>query len=336
MAQPLPRVVKQPGGPNEYLAYLTRPEMRHLRANPAAPHNERLPDTGPLNTFNGVPLFWEADMADAMGNPDGASGSGHPDHGISGVVGSSGASYDSWGDMMASQPTSDPIGNPGDDARASEGGGEPQPANTGTRDTGTGTGTGTENGTGNGTGGGDSGPSDAELLAQRIADAMGAINSLFGNRQGVYDRLRDSSYALSESGIADAYQRAARKLGFQMLRQGVDTGQIDIDLRADLSKLKNDSLADAMRHAQGLAEGLRAKDSAKKSGLMSQALTGNLTPGQVGGMSGTLSAGVPQSWGGIADIAWNIPSGFAPGGGGGFMPNWKDMGNATPYFGASS
>jgi hypothetical protein len=165
---------------------------------------------------------------------------------------------------------------------------------------------------------------------------MGAINSLFGNRQGVYDGLRDSSYALSQSGIADAYQKAARKLGFQMLRQGQDTGQVDIDLRADLSKLKNDSLADAMRHAQGLAEGLRTKDSAKRSGLMSQALTGNLTPGQIGGMSGTLSAGVPQSWGGIADIGWNIPSGFAPGGGGGFMPNWKDMGNATPYFGASS
>ena len=54
----LPRVVKQPGGPNEYLAYLTRPEMQHLRANPAAPHDERLPDKGPLNTFNGVPLFW--------------------------------------------------------------------------------------------------------------------------------------------------------------------------------------------------------------------------------------------------------------------------------------
>ena len=328
MSQPLPRVVKQPGGPNEYLAYLTRPEMQHLRANPAAPHNERLPDTGPLNTFRGVPLFYGpgADMggySDAVGDAMGNAGAD--------------AEEADWGHYMDSyEDRYGGIGNPGDDARASEGGGEPQPANTGTRDTGTGTGTGTENGTGNGTGGGDSGPSDAELLAQRIADAMGAINSLFGNRQGVYDKLRDSSYALSESGIADAYQRAARKLGFQMLRQGVDTGQIDIDLRADLSKLKNDSLADAMRHAQGLAEGLRAKDSAKKSGLMSQALTGNLTPGQVGGMSGTLSAGVPQSWGGIADIGWNIPSGFAPGGGGGFMPNWKDMGNATPYFGASS
>ena len=47
MAQPLPRVVQQPGGPNEYLAYLSRPEMAHLRSNPAAPHDERLPDKGP-------------------------------------------------------------------------------------------------------------------------------------------------------------------------------------------------------------------------------------------------------------------------------------------------
>jgi hypothetical protein len=165
---------------------------------------------------------------------------------------------------------------------------------------------------------------------------MGAINSLFAGRQGVYDKLRDSSYALSQSGISDSYTRALRKLGFQMLRQGQDTGQVDIDLRADLSKLKNDSLADAMRHAQGLSEGLRTRDSAKRAGLRSQALSGNLTPGQIGGLSGTFSAGVPQSWGGIADIGWNIPSGFAPGGGGGFMPNWKDMGNATPYFGANS
>jgi hypothetical protein len=173
-------------------------------------------------------------------------------------------------------------------------------------------------------------------MAERINDALNAINSLFAGRQGVYDKLRDSSYALSQSGIADAYQKASRKLGFQMLRQGQDTGQVDIDLRSDLSKLKNDSLADAMRHAQGLAEGLRTKDSAKRAGLNSQALTGMLDPGQVGGMAGTFSAGVPQSWGGIADIGWNIPSGFAPGGGGGFMPNWKDLGNATPYFGASS
>jgi hypothetical protein len=173
-------------------------------------------------------------------------------------------------------------------------------------------------------------------MAERINDALNAINGLFAGRQGVYDKLRDSSYALSQSGIADAYQRASRKLGFQMLRQGQDTGQVDIDLRSDLSKLKNDSLADAMRHAQGLSEGLRTKDSAKRAGLRSKALTGMLNPGQIGGMRGEFSAGVPQSWGGIADIGWNIPTGFAPGGGGGFMPNWKDLGNATPYFGASS
>ena len=58
MVQPLPRVVRQPRGPNEYLAYLTRPEMAHLRRDPAAPHHERLPDKGALNTFRGVPLFY--------------------------------------------------------------------------------------------------------------------------------------------------------------------------------------------------------------------------------------------------------------------------------------
>ena len=76
MAQPLPRVVTHPDGQNEYLAYLTRPEMQHLRANPAAPHDERLPDTGPLNTFNGVPLFWGAGEGSGVGDsgPDGGWG----------------------------------------------------------------------------------------------------------------------------------------------------------------------------------------------------------------------------------------------------------------------
>ena len=332
MAQPLPPVVKQPGGPNEYLAYLSRPEMQHLRSNPAAPYDERLPDKGPLNTFRGVPLFW------------GGEGPGNDGQGFGGDSADSsaaGGGYDSLGDGPNYGGWNPSVGvnvygNPGDDARASEGGGEPRPAATGTRppavsitgpvDSGTDTSDGDEG----------TGKSDAELMAERINDALNAISSLFSNRQGVYDKLRDSSYALSQSGIADAYQRASRKLGFQMLRQGQDTGQVDIDLRSDLSKLKNDSLADAMRHAQGLSEGLRTKDSAKRAGLNTQALSGRLDPGQVGGMAGTFSAGVPQSWGGIADIGWNIPSGFAPGGGGGFMPNWKDMGNATPYFGASS
>tara|TARA_B100000949_G_scaffold69175_1_gene61511 strand:- start:11283 stop:12260 length:978 start_codon:yes stop_codon:yes gene_type:complete len=325
MAQPLPRVVRQPRGPNEYLAYLTRPEMAHLRSNPAAPHDERLPDKGPLNTFRGVPLFYAEGVG--MGGYSDAVGD---------AMGNAGADAEEadWGHYMDSyEDQYGGIGNPGDDPRASEGGGEPQPAATG--------GTtvvpvdSTTNGTTNGGTDTQAGPTEAELLADRIADAMGAISGLFGNRQGVYDRLRDASYALSESGIGDAYTKAARRLNFQMLRQGLDTGQPDIDLRADLSTLKNNSLADAMRHAQGLSEALRQRDAAKRSSLMSQALSGNLMPGQVSGMAGTLSAGVPQSWGGIADIGWNIPSGYAGGGYGGFMPNWRSQ-DTGAYFGSIS
>ena len=324
MSHPLPPVVRQPGGPNEYLAYLTGPEMQHLRSNKAAPHDERLPDKGPLNTFRGVPLFWEADMADAMGDPDGASGGGW----------SQGVGRDDIG-YMSDHPEygGGPIGDPGDDPRASEGGGDWQIQEA---TTGPGPGAGDDNGNGSGSGSDEpSGPTEAELLAERIADAMGAISGLFAGRQGVYDRLRDSSYALSESGIADAYAKAGRRLQFQMLRQGLETGQPDIDLRADLSKVKNDSLADAMRHAQGLSESLRQRDAAKRSSLMSQALSGNLMPGQVGGMAGTLSAGVPQSWGGIADIGWNIPTGYAPSGYEGFTPDWRSQ-DTGAYFGSIS
>ena len=310
MAQPLPRVVRQPRGPNEYLAYLTRPEMAHLRRDPAAPHDERLPDKGPLNTFRGVPLFYDPSFG-------------------GGDFGEFGGGYNGgWGGDDSN------IGDPGDDPRASEGGGEPPTV----IDPNTGAPPPVAVVTPPPVGGGvveDDKPTEAELLAERIEDALNAIGGLFGNRQGVYNRLRDSSYALSESGIGDAYTKAARRLNFQMLRQGLDTGQPDIDLRADLSTLKNNSLADAMRHAQGLSEALRQRDAAKESNLRSQALTGRLTPGQIGGMGGSLSAGVPQSWSGISDIGWNIPTGYASSGYGGFMPNWRSQ-DTGAYFGSSS
>ena len=110
MAQPLPRVVRQPRGPNEYLAYLTRPEMAHLRRNPAAPHHERLPDKGPLNTFRGVPLFYGPGVG--MG-------------GYSDAVGEAlGESHGAEGPDLPTSFAVDPIGDPGDNPRASEGGGE--------------------------------------------------------------------------------------------------------------------------------------------------------------------------------------------------------------------
>ena len=331
MSHPLPPVVRQPGGPNEYLAYLTGPEMQHLRSNKAAPHDERLPDKGPLNTFRGVPLFYgpgagmggigEGGYSDAVGDAMG--------HGTGGGMGPDDSPDGSYiGDYGGG-----PIGDPGDDPRASEGGGDWQIQEA---TTGPGPGAGDDNDNGNGSGSDEpSGPTEAELLADRIADAMGAISGLFAGRQGVYDRLRDSSYALSESGIGDAYEKAARRLRFQMLRQGLETGQPDIDMRADLSKVKSDSLADAMRHAQSLSESLRQRDAAKRSNLMSQALTGRLMPGQVSGMAGTLSAGVPQAWGGISDIGWNIPTGYAPSGYGSFYPDWRSQ-DTGAYFGDTS
>ena len=331
--KPLPRVVKQGrNAPNEYLAYLTRPEMRHLRANPAAPHDERLPDKGPLNTLQVVPMFWG--VGDGPGAGTGADGGGDSmGHDAMGGYASGLDAHES-GYGMPVDPG--PIGDPGDDPRASEGGGdwehEPQPAAAGPTDPIVDP---PSNGNGTDTPAADTGPTEAELLAERIADAMNAIKGLFGNRQGVYNRLRDASYDLSESGIADAYAKAGRRLNFQMLRQGLDTGQPDIDLRADLSKVKNDSLADAMRHAQGLSEALMQRDASKRSSLMSQALTGQLTPGAIGGMAGTLSAGVPQSWGGISDIGWNIPTGYASSGYGGFMPSWQSQ-DTGAYFGSTS
>ena len=322
------------------LKYVTALEEEMLRR--ADPHNsdidkEKHYGPGGVESLNdsglGDSAPGESEGTGYGGDPGGYSGyGGWGDYGEDNTGAQVGLSKGGWGSSIGGGP----IGDPGDDPRASEGGGdweieEPR--------TGPGPGPGPGSGAGPVNGGTDTpeddGPTEAELLAARIADAMGAISSLFAGRQGVYDRLRDSSYALSESGIADAYERAARRLRFQMLRQGLDTGQPDIDLRADLSKVKNDSLANAMRHAQGLSEALRQRDAAKRSSLMSQALSGNLMPGQVSGMAGTLSAGVPQSWGGIADIGWNIPTGYAPSGYGGFMPDWRSQ-DTGAYFGSLS
>ena len=333
MAQPLPRVVTHPDGQNEYLAYLTRPEMQHLRANPAAPHDERLPDTGPLNTFRGVPLFYapgEAEGTGFGGDEGGYSGYGGGGHDGADTPGfgslspgeiAENAGVDAWGGFGGADPA------------RSEGGGEPSavvPANT----SGGGPKQGDDNGGGD-NGGGDTGPTEAELRAQRIADAMNAINALFGGTAAQKQRLIDASYDLSASGIADAYAKAKRQLDFQMLRQGLTTGQVDIDLAADLSKVRSDSLADAMRHAQAVAEKWATNRSAKKAGLINAALSGNLMPGQVGGLAGTLSAGVPTAWSGIADIGWNIPTGFAPSGMGMFRPTWGSH-DTGAYFGSTS
>jgi len=311
------QTINVPGGQHQ-LAYITALEKAFLRNQ--GPYANEL--QGVLPEYNGVQV---------MRNP-GEAGGGVGMGGYGDASDWGGTSGTGRGTGGYAGQRSGRIGDPGSDPRASEGGGEPQPAATSTPVV-----IPPGNGNGNGNGGTDtpSGPTEAELLAERIEDALNAIGGLFGNRQGVYNRLRDSSYALSESGIGDAYTKAARRLNFQMLRQGLDTGQPDIDLRADLSTLKNNSLADAMRHAQGLSEALRQRDAAKESNLRSQALTGRLTPGQIGGMGGSLSAGVPQSWSGISDIGWNIPTGYASSGYGGFMPNWRSQ-DTGAYFGSSS
>jgi len=335
----LPRVIKQgPNAPNEYLAYLTKPEMSHLRANPAAPHSERLPDTGALNTYNGVPLFWE------MG-PGGGPGGGHTGPGetsaegeaMAAAISSDAARDDAMGAFGYGQRGQvDPRDSTGfgggyDDPYGDWGGGESA------RDAKPGRKSGPIGPQGGGAGGqeGPRGPTEAEIMAQNIAAAMDKINAFFGGRQGVYDALQRSSYDLSKSGVEDSFNRAQRNLRFQMLRQGLETGQPDIDLRAQMAKVKSDSLAESMRHAQSLSERLRARDEAKRANLYAMAMSGKLLPGQVGGAAGTLSAGIPSAWSGISNIPWSIPQGYAgPGYSGGTMPTWSD--EEPSYFGVLS
>jgi hypothetical protein len=329
----LPRVIKQgPNAPNEYLAYLTKPEMSHLRANPAAPHSERLPDTGALNTYNGVPLFWidsgyAGPSVGDIGDPEDPRGfvdaPGHAESGAE-MYG-----YSEHGQKDPRDATG--FGGGYDDPYGDWGGGDSA------RDAKPGQKSGPIGPQGGGAGGQEvpRGPTEAEIMAQNIAAAMDKINAFFGGRQGVYDALQRSSYDLSKSGVEDSFNRAQRNLRFQMLRQGLETGQPDIDLRAQMAKVKSDSLAESMRHAQSLSERLRARDEAKRSNLYAMAMSGKLLPGQVGGAAGTLSAGIPSAWSGISNIPWSIPQGYAgPGYSGGTMPTWSD--EEPSYFGVLS
>ena len=154
--------------------------------------------------------------------------------------------------------------------------------------------------------------SEGENAAENIRQAMQNINNLFGGRQGVYDRLKSSSYALSERAIADSYEDALRELNFRMHGQGLDTGQVNIDLLTGLEEQKADSLTDAMIAAGNLSGRLRSADESKREKLLQLAASGSLMPGRVGDAAGAFEAGVPQAWQGIGDIPWKVPTGFMP------------------------
>jgi len=152
---------------------------------------------------------------------------------------------------------------------------------------------------------------EADNTAENIRIAMSNIGNLFAGRQGVYDRLKSSSYALSERSIEDSYEDALRELNFRMHDQGLDTGQVDVDLRTGLSEQKTDSLTDAMIAASNLAGKLQAADSTKRARLEQMAGTGKYEPGIIT-QNQTFQTGVPQAWQGIGDIPWRVPTGFMP------------------------
>lgn len=155
------------------------------------------------------------------------------------------------------------------------------------------------------------GKTEADNTAENIRIAMSNIANLFAGRQGVYDRLKSSSYALSERAIADSYEDALRELNFRMHDRGLDTSQVDVDLRTILSKQKTDSLTDAMIAASNLAGKLQSADSTKRARLEQMAGTGKYEPGIIT-QNQTFQTGVPQAWQGVGDIPWRVPTGFVP------------------------
>ena len=155
------------------------------------------------------------------------------------------------------------------------------------------------------------GETETDNTAENIRQAMANIANLFAGRQGVYDRLKSSSYALSQRAIEDSYEDALRELGFRMHQRGLDTGQVDIDLRAGLAEQKTESLADALIAASNLAGKLQAADASKRAKLEQMAGTGKYEPGLITSNQ-TFQTGVPQAWQGVGDIPWRVPTGFVP------------------------
>lgn len=129
-------------------------------------------------------------------------------------------------------------------------------------------------------GGGDGGTAALQAQEQarqaRIKAATDKINQIFaqGNRDALYAQQRQNVLDMNRDKIQDGFQNAARQLRFNMARNGMFGGSLDVDSNAQLQRRNEEGLMQAAQLADNAAQQLRTQDENARGSLLSLAQTG--------------------------------------------------------------
>lgn len=129
-------------------------------------------------------------------------------------------------------------------------------------------------------GGGDGGTAALQAQEQarqaRIKAATDKINQIFadGKRDALYAQQRQNVLDMNRDKIQDGFQNAARQLRFNMARNGMFGGSLDVDSNAQLQRRNEEGLMQAAQLADNAAHQLRTQDENARGSLLSLAQTG--------------------------------------------------------------
>jgi hypothetical protein len=107
-----------------------------------------------------------------------------------------------------------------------------------------------------------------------LQDSIGKINSLFGNRDGIYDTVRKDVYDLQASRLGERREDTLRKLRFGAARTGLTGGSVDVSNKGLEQREFGRALMDASNTAQSRADEMRANDERTRLNLISQMRSG--------------------------------------------------------------
>jgi hypothetical protein len=107
-----------------------------------------------------------------------------------------------------------------------------------------------------------------------LHDSIGKINSLFGDRSGLYDQVRKDTYDLQASRLGERREDTLRKLRFGAARTGLTGGSVDVSNKGLEQREFGRALMDASNTAQSRADEMRANDERTRLNLISQMRSG--------------------------------------------------------------
>lgn len=107
-----------------------------------------------------------------------------------------------------------------------------------------------------------------------LQDSIGKINSLFGDRSGLYDQVRKDVYDLQSSRLGERREDTLRKLRFGAARTGLTGGSVDVSNKGLEQREFGRALMDASNTAQGRADEMRANDEKTRLNLIAQMRSG--------------------------------------------------------------